>query len=238
MDKSPNSLGFRLKIFRESQNLSQKDIGDLISITKNTVSSIETGKSEPSHDLLIALRKSHNLNITWVLTGEGEMFEMPNGSENASEKRPTQLPEIHNVSEAILVKSYEIPFVPIPAYASFLEFAGDVHIKTLSKIAVFASSKPDKRSIAFEIQGNSMAPEAMPGDTAICREIPPSDWDYLTTVDLYIFALADMITLKRVQRVGADSLNFIPSNRDYAPFAVPAERVKRVFRVEELRRKM
>lgn len=74
------SIGQRFKKFRHSLGITQSELTKPYNITRQIISFIESDKSKPSLQLLYQLAFDHNLNIHWLITGEGSMFgnEVPN----------------------------------------------------------------------------------------------------------------------------------------------------------------
>jgi transcriptional regulator with XRE-family HTH domain len=66
----------RLKIFRKSLKLNQKEFGESIGLTQGGYSDIERGKNSVSGRIKIFLNQIHNINLHWLETGEGEMFSV------------------------------------------------------------------------------------------------------------------------------------------------------------------
>jgi len=64
----------RLKIFRKSVNLNQKEFGESLGLTQGGYSDIERGKNGVTNRIKIFLHQFHNLNIHWLETGEGDML--------------------------------------------------------------------------------------------------------------------------------------------------------------------
>lgn len=64
----------RLKDIREFYNLSQQEMADSLNLSKNGYWYYETGKRIPRAEELSFLKDIYNININWLLTGEGEMF--------------------------------------------------------------------------------------------------------------------------------------------------------------------
>lgn len=71
------NFGDRLKKFRQQKGLTQLDLARTLKISQGYISSVERNQKAPGKELLIALKRYYNLNINWLLTGEGEMFESP-----------------------------------------------------------------------------------------------------------------------------------------------------------------
>ena len=63
----------RLKTARSKLGYTQKDLAEALGVTKAAVSSYETGRVSPSNEVHTLL-SSLGINISWLLTGEGEML--------------------------------------------------------------------------------------------------------------------------------------------------------------------
>jgi transcriptional regulator with XRE-family HTH domain len=67
-------LNKRIKLIRDSENLTQDEFGKRIGSARNTIANYETGNRTPSNAVIISICKEFNVNETWLRTGEGEMF--------------------------------------------------------------------------------------------------------------------------------------------------------------------
>jgi transcriptional regulator with XRE-family HTH domain len=67
-------MNTRLKLVRESLNLTQDAFGKRIGSARNTIANYETGNRTPSNAVLTSICKEFNVNEEWLRTGEGEMF--------------------------------------------------------------------------------------------------------------------------------------------------------------------
>lgn len=63
----------RIKELRLSLHMNQEDFGKLLGITKSGVSDIESCRRKVTEQHIIML-KNHNVNESWLRTGEGDMF--------------------------------------------------------------------------------------------------------------------------------------------------------------------
>lgn len=97
----------RVKKVRISKGLSQKDFAKQLEITQSVISDIENERRGISRNVLLALGTKFNINATWVLTGEGEMF-LPRQISAFKEAELT----LNNVNEA-LIKTADLS-VPAP----------------------------------------------------------------------------------------------------------------------------
>ena len=74
-DKYPLSVGGRLRYWRKLSSLRLVDLAAAINVSQGSLSDLENDKSLPSATTLTGLCKKTDVNICWLLTGEGEMIE-------------------------------------------------------------------------------------------------------------------------------------------------------------------
>jgi len=67
-------IGDRIKKLRKLLNLTQKEFAQKIGVIDTLVRKWERGENEPTPKSLRAIAKTYNINLHWLLTGEGEMF--------------------------------------------------------------------------------------------------------------------------------------------------------------------
>ena len=80
-----NRIEERIRQIMESENLSQQDFAKLLEISPASLSSIFNGRTRPTHNHTNAIHKAFpNLNINWLLFGEGEMYEKTASNVNTS----------------------------------------------------------------------------------------------------------------------------------------------------------
>lgn len=71
-------MNTRIKMIRESLNLTQDAFGKRIGSARNTIANYETGNRTPSNAVLTSICKEFNVNEDWLRNGEGEMFHERN----------------------------------------------------------------------------------------------------------------------------------------------------------------
>ena len=74
IDITKNSLGTRLMTVRKGKNLTQQAFASALGTSAGYISEAEAGKSVPGGSLLTSLCRIFNVNINWLLTGEGPMY--------------------------------------------------------------------------------------------------------------------------------------------------------------------
>lgn len=73
-------IGKRIKQIRKALNQTQEDFGKSLATSKASLSEIETGKYKAGIELLEKLVKKYNVNLHFLITGEGDMFIPPTAS--------------------------------------------------------------------------------------------------------------------------------------------------------------
>ena len=82
MKKEKNNLTFiasRIRAVREALNLTQKQLAQRLNISGPTLSEFENGKLPPNFDFIFNIYREFNVNLYYLLYGEGEMFEERGG---------------------------------------------------------------------------------------------------------------------------------------------------------------
>jgi len=70
-------IGDRLKFYRKTKGINTVNLSNLLNISQGALSGLENSKSKPSSDTLANFYKNTDINIGWLLTGEGEMTRNP-----------------------------------------------------------------------------------------------------------------------------------------------------------------
>ncbi len=70
----PATVGGRLKYWRKVSRLRLVDVAALIQVSQGSLSDLENDKSLPSSTTLTGLCQKTDMNLYWLLTGEGSMI--------------------------------------------------------------------------------------------------------------------------------------------------------------------
>ncbi len=57
----------RLKLLREKKKISQRKLANLLNVSAGTVGAWETGRNEPSHEMLIQIADLFNVSVDYLL---------------------------------------------------------------------------------------------------------------------------------------------------------------------------
>lgn len=66
--------GQRLITLRQKLGLSQKKLSDLTGISRSYINDVEAGRSNPSANMVSQIASKTDVNIAWLMTGQGEIF--------------------------------------------------------------------------------------------------------------------------------------------------------------------
>lgn len=68
-------MNSRLQQFLKAENISQSQFADTIGVARANVSHIIAGRNKPGFDFLLRMSKHYpSLNLEWLITGKGRMF--------------------------------------------------------------------------------------------------------------------------------------------------------------------
>lgn len=64
----------RIKQVRKAQRLTQKQLGDILGISRDVIANIENDRVEPNKLFINLFCKEFNVNKKWLISGEGDKF--------------------------------------------------------------------------------------------------------------------------------------------------------------------
>lgn len=70
LDSLAQTLGDRLRTYRERAGLTQSDVADMLNITAQAYSHYETGRRAPSPDNFYRIAQIYHTSMEYLLTGE------------------------------------------------------------------------------------------------------------------------------------------------------------------------
>lgn len=164
----------RLRTLADRKKLSYSKLGKLIGVSKDTAGNYLTGRTDISIDLVKKLAASLDVDVNWLLTGKGDIFD---GNVPAPGTKNTR---------------HLIPFFDIDATGSGIEvFSQDFKPS-------FFMDLPGFRDCNFSINvfGNSMSPTFDSGTIILCREL--TDKGHVIYGEVYLIVTDENRLLRRV----------------------------------------
>ncbi len=159
----------------DSLKLSKKKFAETIGASQGNVSDwFNKPNAKPSIDVLKRISDTHNVNLNWLVTGRGTMYNVP-----AREKPPSKLMSIDIIPDIAAGTGYDCsysePLYTLQMPASFLRRPGPFY--------------------GFRVSGDSMAPDIQEGDVVILS----GNWERVNVDGLICgFRTADGMVLKRL----------------------------------------
>lgn len=135
-------IGEVLKKYFKERHMTQQAIADVLGVSQGAVTALLNGKPFGSKTAQ-AWSDNFGFNITWLLTGDGEMLKNSALKSDAREKEINEF--VH------------VPMVPVRAKAGYLIGYGDQeYVDTLPTIPVITDRTFHGKYRCFEVEGDSM----------------------------------------------------------------------------------
>ncbi|WP_234025817.1 LexA family protein [Anaerococcus sp. Marseille-P3915] len=196
----------KIRQLRKEQGWTQKQLSEKLHVGKTTVSNYETGYSEPDIDMLNKMAKLFNVSVDTIL-----------GNKNPVEGQ-----------DYITINVYgSIPAgIPIEAIEDISD-TEDLSLKEYDK---------NKTYLGLKVDGDSMYPKYLDGDTVIIEKTP----DCESGTDAAVYVNGYEATLKTVIKNPNGTVTLRPINPNYSPqtYGPGDEPVRILGVVKEIRRKI
>lgn len=219
----------------EELNLKAPTFAESIGVKYQRIFDLQKGKVKKISSSLAndIISKYGQFNLTWLLTGEGEMLNVSN--------QPSD--EASPIDEPIILR---VPLVSQYAQAGYLcGYADAAYMATLPTIPYIVDHEAQGHYVAFEVKGDSMndgTEEAiLEGDRLLCREIMPHLWaDSKLHIRKWDFVIVhtEGILVKRIidHDVEKHTITIHSLNSMYPDKIINLADVKQIFNVIELQR--
>ncbi|MDE6695819.1 MAG: hypothetical protein K2K25_02970, partial [Muribaculaceae bacterium] len=217
----------RLKEYLEYKNMSIREFERTCGLSNGLAMRLSTA-TNPS--TLKKITTSCDINIKWLLSGEGTMIKK--GVQNEVESLTPK--EKASISDGLKSGKFRlVPLINIDSVGGVhSENAIDVSEQYVIKMMPFADALPD--DVAILQSGNSMYPTIPSGSALLIREV--KNWrEYFGYGGIFVLLLSDgrRIT-KEVRRYEEDPKNYIwcvSYNPDVADEELPKSLIKGVWKV-------
>ncbi len=200
----------RLKHLREALGLNKNQLAGKLEIDNGNLSRYESGKVKPNSEFYERLvNKFESVNLTWLISGEGEMF---------LQKAPE--------------KPSKIRSVPIFAYVYCGSPASQWDTDKVKEHLQLPSLTKYKEAFGLIAKGDSMVPYINPYDVLICVDKPDLIKD--GTAVVCVFKSVDTIEanaklIKRDKKAGTVMLYSV--NTKYEPEVYDEDEILKIYKV-------
>ena len=224
----------RIQKIMDEEGLNKNSFSKAIGISNNvTITRIINEKRSPSRSTCEKIVSAFpKYNLTWILTGEGNMLTDITSIEEASP-----------IDEPIILR---VPLVSQYAQAGYLAgYADAAYMDSLPTIPYIVDHEALGHYVAFEVKGDSMndgtEDSILEGDRLLCREIQPHLWVssklHFRKWD-FVIVHTEGILVKRIidHDVDKHSITIHSLNSMYPDKVINLADVKQIFNVIELQR--
>lgn len=224
----------RIQKIMDEEGLNKNSFSKAIGISNNvTITRIINEKRSPSRSTCEKIVSAFpKYNLTWILTGEGNMLTDITSIEEASP-----------IDEPIILR---VPLVSQYAHAGYLAgYADASYMDSLPTIPYIVDHEALGHYVAFEVKGDSMndgtEDSILEGDRLLCREIQPHLWVssklHFRKWD-FVIVYTEGILVKRIidHDVDNHTITIHSLNSMYPDKVINLADVKQIFNVIELQR--
>lgn len=215
-------IGQRLKDFIVHKNISIREFERICDIGHGVIAqSIRNNGAIGSDKLEIILNKYPELNIKWLLTGEGEMLLVE------KENNEHYLSLIDSKLSVSLESQFILPFLGDASAGYIVEnYEHEIYLESFSQ-----PLQRGQNIRGFVVQGDSMYPILNNGDIVFCKRLSDFNIHKFLFKDVYVIICNLGICIKHVIQ-NINSLRLVSDNSQYKDIEVPETDVYEVWRVE------
>jgi phage repressor protein C with HTH and peptisase S24 domain len=243
-----STISGRLKKYVSFKGISQSDFG--ISVGRSAGWVNNAGKTLKFEQIELLKRKYPDLNVDWVITGEGEMLENKYSYRSdefiASESETSYRKD--NGAKQVSINNYlNVPMVPVYAHAGFLAGYGDAAYWDGLPTELWEVDKEYKGNyVVFEVKGDSMNDESvnsiLDGDKILCRELSQIHWTAKLHLNKYYFVIVhreEGIIVKKIKDHNPETGDIVAQSLNplYEDLHLNLRDVVALYNVVDLKRK-
>ena len=217
-------IGERLKQIRQVLGIKQVDLAKVLKINPSAISQMESGRTNPSLETLSELVVNYNVNLHWLITGIGKMFNTANdtSSQNGSWDNFQKLlnDRLEEIVQARLdlmdSDTVEIPVSGEIAAGEPMENYGPLlDVITVRRSLINGSLN---NFVALRVNGRSMEPDIRNQDVVLIRYC--NEWRELAG-KICAVRIDGGITLKRLILDDVQKMIVLLSiNENYQPILI------------------
>ena len=200
------SVGRRLRILRESLDLKQDSLADLLDVNRASISLYESNKRKPSQKILMKYAEIFDVSTDYILKGYTGTTEQDYITINVYGSIPAGIPieAIEDISDT-----------------------EDLSLKEYDR---------NKEYLGLVVDGDSMYPKYLDGDTIIIEKTP----DCESGTDAAVYVNGYDVTLKTLIKNDDGTITLRPINPNYSPrtYGPDDDPVSVLGVVKEIRRKI
>jgi transcriptional regulator with XRE-family HTH domain len=209
----------RLKELLFRLNLNQQAFAEKLGVSQSAVSQVLRDKTKLSFDTLQKIADVYQVNLNWLVAGQGEMFP-------AAAAGGILAVTVDNTEQPNIV------MVPVKAQAGYA--SQRLEATFLQELPAFHLPLERFRQgtyRGFEVAGDSMEPTLFQDDMLICSYVEQINW--LRDMHLYVFVTPGDVLVKRPRNLLRTQgyVELLSDNTFYPPIQLAPEDISEVWQV-------
>lgn len=218
--------GQRLRSLRKALSLSQQTLAEALNVNASAISQMETDRIKPSLDTLMLLAKTYKVNLHWLITGKGQMFEeavsttMYKTNNRLEELKKLLTDELNSITK--VKQDYtQTDVIDLPVKGEIAaglpveSFDDEIDVMTVRRSMIQDSAND---FICLRVNGKSMEPEIHHNDLILIKQ--SREWDKLAG-KICAVRIDGSITLKQLTLDPANQLIVLVAlNNEYLPIII------------------
>lgn len=213
---SQSELIARIETFLKSDGTSTNSFAKLAGIDPGNMAKMLAGKQKITDNTLRKISQTHGISFEWLKHGEGDMLNETIEVEEVEKDEP-------QVGE-----EYLVPLVPVGAFAGSLS-GFDIQGTDARNCELVVSPIP-RMDWAVEVVGDSMESEYPNGSRVFVKKVNSAI--FLEWGCVYVIDTDNGLVMKSIRPSrDPDCITCVSLNPRYAPFDVPKESIRAMYRV-------
>lgn len=191
-----------------------------LGVAEKTLGNHERGDRVPDADVLAAYREQLGVDLTWLVTGEGDMFAGPRPS--TALERQTDVAD-----HLVMIPQFELRAAAGPGLVPAETSVSNYFTVEREWLRRFLPSWAGTNAAIgiLQGQGDSMEPTIFDGDMIMVAGDPP--WEAVRRGGIFVVLHHDELRIKRLQHYPkTGDIDLISDNSRYAVEKVPRGRVE------------
>ena len=212
----------RLERFITVMGYSTREFERAIGVSNATITHVKDSLSANLKERISA--NFQQLNMDWLLTGNGDMFLESDPNREKTERRPKE--ETNERPQMKPVATGGIPLIPIDAVAGFNGWDEN----GISELDCARYDVPDFAAVhadfLIRVSGSSMYPKYSSGDILACRKI--LEVTFIQWGKIYVIDSQQGAMVKRLFEIEGDAEHILckSDNANYPPFKLPKNEIR------------
>ncbi len=191
------SVPSRVKQLIMQCDMTQKKFAESIDISPARLNNYLASLSKIPQDILVKISEVHHVNLNWLITGKGPMFQ-----------------ELIPMDASILTDTIRLPISAEIAAGEPCEVVLDEPLGYLNIPRALLNLPPPY--FMFRVKGRSMEPHILHGDIVICSQTYPAPHEL--SGKIMAFRTHDGITLKKLFLDDKNRIMWLmPINHEFSP---------------------